>query len=152
MFMTVAKINNLITKWDVATRQVFSIEEGEIDEYLADDDELNKTDVRTAEKPVKKIVINNFLVQTDVPQIIDSEKDLKMYTEDDSVSTFYLQDKTTVSNQSTPSTRFTPKVISMPPIVQIPSDSQAMAIDVDNMDEDESISKLSDTESRISTL
>ncbi len=49
MFTTEAKFRHATSKWDQVTRQVFSAEEFEIDEYLADDDEYNKTDEPTAE-------------------------------------------------------------------------------------------------------
>ena len=41
MFTTEAKYRHASSKWDQATRQVFSIAEFEIDEFLADDDEYN---------------------------------------------------------------------------------------------------------------
>jgi hypothetical protein len=53
MFTTEAKYRHASSKWDQATRQVFSIEKFEIDEFLADDDEYNKTDEPTAERPTR---------------------------------------------------------------------------------------------------
>ncbi len=42
-----AKLRHLSSKWDPTTRQVYTAEEGVVDDYLAEDDELNKSDEPT---------------------------------------------------------------------------------------------------------
>ncbi len=49
MFTAAAKITHASSSWDHATGQVFSVDECEIDEFLATDDEYNKSDEPTAE-------------------------------------------------------------------------------------------------------
>jgi hypothetical protein len=51
MFSTEAQQQHASSRWDSATRQVFSIEKVELAEFLAADDELNFTDEPTQERP-----------------------------------------------------------------------------------------------------
>ncbi len=88
MFTTEANFQHASSKWDQATRQVFSVEEYEIDEFLADDDEYSKTDEPTAEWPIRNVTQDDFHIQIQVPIIIDPEESPKMYEDVDSVSTF----------------------------------------------------------------
>ena len=114
MFTTEAKYRHASSKWDQATRQVFSIAEFEIDEFLADDDEYNKTDEPTADKPTRTFTHDESYIQVEVPIIIDPEESPKMYEDSDSVSTFRQTDHKPSSSVS-PSKTFTHKIISNPP-------------------------------------
>ncbi len=67
------------------------MEEYEIDEFLADDDEYNKTDKPTAERPNRNTQTEEF-IQMQVPIVIDPEDSPKMYEDTDSVSTFRPQE------------------------------------------------------------
>jgi hypothetical protein len=74
-----------------------------------------------------------------------------MYQDDDSVSTFHQKED--YSQQPiTPSKTFTPHVISNPSSVLESSTSASKPNDISYQDESESISKLSDTQSRISNI
>jgi hypothetical protein len=151
MFTTEAKYRHASSKWDQATRQVFSVAEFEIDEFLADDDEYNKTDEPTAERPNRSSQADESYIQVQVPIIIDPEDSLKMYEDDDSVSTFHQMGHPSHASIS-PSKTFTPKIISNPPSVLDSSVSNSKPTDINYQDEDESVSKLSDTQSRLSTM
>jgi hypothetical protein len=150
MFTTEAKYRHASSKWDQATRQVFSIEEFEIDEFLADDDEYNKTDEPTAERPTKNDNAEAF-IQVQVPIILEPEDSPKMYEDTDSVSTFRQADALSPASVS-PSKSFTPKIVSNPPSILESSTSTAKPVDINYQDDGESVSKLSDTQSRLSTM
>jgi hypothetical protein len=102
-------------KWDHATRQVFSVDEFLVVEFLPDDNEYNKSDEPTAEKPKSWVIRDESNIQVHVPIVIEPEEFPKMYQDDDSVSTFHQKED--YSQQPiTPSKTFTPHVISNPPV------------------------------------
>ncbi len=149
MFTPEAKIQHMSSKWDQATRQVFSAEEFEVEEFLADDDEYNKSDEPTVEKPSRRVRDESH-IQVDVPIIIDPEDFPNMY-DADSVSTFHK----VVGNSKkagTTSTKFTPMAVSNPPSILASLTSESRPRDVNYQADEESISKMSDKQSRISTL
>ena len=150
MFTAEAKYRHSSSKWDQATRQVFSVEEYEIDEFLADDDEYNKTDEPTADRPNRNTQSEAF-IQMQVPLVIDPEESPKMYEDTDSVSTFRPQVNNMPASVS-PSKRFTPKIVSNPPSIQASSISDSKPSAINYQDDGESVSKLSDTQSRISSM
>jgi hypothetical protein len=115
--------------------------------YLADDDEYNKTDEPTAERPIRNTA-SHILIQ--VPIIIDPEESPKIYEDTDSDSTFRPNDPSPAS--ISPSKSFTPKIVSNPPSVLASSTSASKPTDINYEDEGESVSKLSDTQSRISSM
>ena len=150
MFTPAAKITHAESKWDAETRQVFSVDEFEVEEFLADDDEYNKSDEPTAEKSARKVRRDESRIQVNIPIVLDPEEFPKMY-DDDSVSTFHPnQDESKES--CTPSIKFTPIIVSNPPSIRASVTSEPRPTNVHYQDDDESISKLSDTQSRISTL
>jgi hypothetical protein len=151
MFTIEAKFRHASSKWDHATRQVFSIEEFEIDEFLAEDDEYNKTDEPTAERPIKKAAVDESHIQVHVPMVIDPEESPKMYEDTDSVSTFHKKDGHATALIS-PLKSFTPNIVSNPLSVLASSTSNSKPIDIDYHKDGESVSKLSDTQSRISSI
>jgi hypothetical protein len=151
MFTTEAKLRHASSKWDQDTRQVFSVEEYEIEEFLADDDAYNKTDKPTAEKPTRTTFIDDSHIQIQVPIIIDSEESPKMYEDTDSVSTFRQPD-TSSFTQVSPSKSFTPKIVSNPPSMMASSNSASKPLDINYQNDGESISKLSDTQSGLSNM
>jgi hypothetical protein len=150
MFTTEAKLRHSSSKWDQETRQVFSVEEYEIDEFLADDDEYNKTDEPTAERPIRNTAQDDSHILIQVPIIIDPEESPKIYEDTDSVSTFRPNDPSPAS--ISPSKSFTPKIVSNPPSVLASSTSASKPTDINYEDEGESVSKLSDSQSRISSM
>jgi hypothetical protein len=152
VFTTKAKLCHAASKWDHATRQVFSADESEIAEFLADDDEYNKTDEPTAEKSNKKVFIEESHIEVNVPIIVDPEEFPKMYNNDDSMSTFHTHQNTVSPASITPSKKFTPKIVSNPPSVLASSTSDSKLTDIDYVDDTETISKLSDTQSCISSI
>jgi hypothetical protein len=50
LFMAEAKLRHIHSRWAPNTRQVFSAEEAELEELLADDDEMNKSDEPTLKR------------------------------------------------------------------------------------------------------
>jgi DNA-binding transcriptional regulator GbsR (MarR family) len=144
-----AKLRHQSSKWDPNTRQVYSVEEGVVDDYLAEDDELNKSDEPTVVRQASRVVLDESEIQVNVPVILDPEDFPKMYQDEDSVSTF----RSKMSSPSLrPSSIFRPQVVSDAPSRTSTSLSASIPIDVDKDGEDGSISKMSDTDSRISTL
>jgi hypothetical protein len=87
-FKEEAKIRHMLNKWDPSTRQVFSFEEDGLDEYLADDDELNKTDGPTVKKKKVVVLIDESNIQVNVGKVVLKEKFPAMYKDDDSISMF----------------------------------------------------------------
>jgi hypothetical protein len=151
MFTTEAKLRHASSKWDQNTKQVFSVEEYEIEEFLADDDAYNKTDEPTAEKTTRMTFIDDSHIQIQVPIIIDSEESPKMYEDTDSVSTFRQPD-TSSFTQVSPSKSFTPKIVSNPPSMMASSNSVSKPLDINYQNDGESLSKLSDTQSHLSNM
>ncbi len=150
MFTPAAKITHTESKWDAETHQVFSVDEFEVEEFLADDDEYNKSGEPTAEKSARRVNRDESRIQVNIPIVIDPKEFPKMYN-DDSVSTFHPhQDKS--KDSCTPSIKFTPIVVSNPPSIRASVNGEPRPTNVHYHDDDESISKLSDTQSRISTL
>jgi hypothetical protein len=151
LFTAEAKLRHSSSKWDHATRQVFSVEEFEIDEFLAEDNEYNKTDEPTAEKPVRRPVVDESHIQVNVPIVIDPEDNPKMYEDTDSVSTFHPKDGYAPPSVS-PSKTFTPTIVLNPPSMLASSTSASKPNNIDYQEDGESVSKLSDTQSRISSM
>jgi hypothetical protein len=87
MFTTKEKYCHASSKWDQATRQVFLAAEFEIDEFLAEDDEFNKTDEPTAEGRIRNLAGNESHIQVQVSIILDPEELPKMYEDTDLAST-----------------------------------------------------------------
>ncbi len=151
MFTSEAKLRHASSKWDHTTRQVFSVEEFEIDEFLAEDDEYNKTDEPTAERPSRREGPDESYIQVHVPIIIDPEDSPKIYEETDSVSTFHQKDGPAPASVS-PSKSFTPNIVSNPPSILASSTSDSKPNEIDYQDDGESVSKLSDTQSCFSSI
>jgi hypothetical protein len=72
-----------------------------------------------------------------------------MYEDADSISTFQPKDR---PRSVSPSKTFNPKIVSNPPSIQASSTSDSKPADIDYYDDEESVSKLSDTQSRISSI
>jgi len=140
LFSEEAKLRHLHSRWDPTTRQVFSAEEAELEDLLADDDEMNKSDEPTLQG-------DNSSVEVTIAQISSLEENPELYKDDDSVSTFNPA-QSRLSTQ--PSLSFQPRIIDLtsrnPPNVRtlVPTDI--------NDDSNENISKISDTESRLSSI
>jgi len=120
------------------TRQAYSAEEVELEALLADDDEMNKSDEPTLSKPMGHVDVN-------IPDVSEMETSSILYNDNDLVSTFNSGIKSRRSTQ--PSLSFTLRIIL--PTKPIPLKKNT-TIDVDLTDHD-SISKISDTESRLSS-
>ncbi len=128
---------------------MYSAEEGLIDDYLADDDRLNKSDKPTVIRQTPRIVRVETNIQVNVPQVTEWEEFPTMYWDTDSVSTF--RSKTT-STIIPPSSTFHPQIVSNTPSVVDTSMSSSIPINVDEAEEDGSVSKMSDTDTRISHI
>jgi hypothetical protein len=73
-----------------------------------------------------------------------------MYDDADSVSTSQPKDSHPAS--ASPSKKFTPKIVSNPPSILASSVSDSKPQDIDYQHDVESVSKLSDMQSRISSI
>jgi len=124
-------LRHIHSRWDPNTRQVFSEEEAELEELLADDDEMNKSD----EPSLKR---NSSSPEINIPTGAFLSEDPVIYQDDDSVSTFNTAQH---SIRIQPSVRFTLKVI--PTTQATTSTSVNIPIDIDS--EQENVSKFSDT-------
>lgn len=92
MFSPEAQQRHLSSRWNPATRQVTSVEEEELGEFLAADDDLNLSDEPTHErKPAghDKKEKENDKVSFDIPEFTPANLP-KNNNETDSVSTFHL--------------------------------------------------------------
>jgi len=140
LFSEEAKLRHLHSRWDPTTRQVFSAEEAELEDLLADDDKMNKSDEPTLQR-------DNSSVEVNIAQISSLEENPELYKDDDSVSTFNPA-QSRLSTQ--PSLSFQPRTIDLtsrnPSSVQTP-----VPTDI-NDDFNENVSKISDTESRLSSM
>jgi len=140
-FSEEAQLQHLHSKWDEKTRQAYSAEEAELDEFLADDDELNMTDKPTSARSSTGQA--EFVTST----IASLEKVPTLYMDLDSVSTFHPVTPSTGSSVQ-PSTVFQPRIINSN-LNHNTSSQPAIEIDTDIP---EDISKISDTKSRISNI
>jgi hypothetical protein len=123
---------------------VFSAEEYDIPDFLVEDDEMNFTDVPTEKKAPNRS--DNPNIDTNMPthSHLNSHN---LNSDDDSISTFALVG---ASSQYTTLTFFQPRVVQPPTSLPF-TPLQSHTINIDNGD-DGSVSKLSDTASRISTM
>ena len=144
-----AKLRHRLNKWNPTTREVYSAEEGLIDDYLADDDRLNKSDEPTVVRQTPRIVRDETNIQVNIPQVAEREEFPTMYRDTDSISTFRSK---TASTILPPSSTFHPQIVPNTPSVVDTSLSSSIPINVDEAEEDGSVSKMSDTETRISHL
>jgi hypothetical protein len=91
MFSAEAQQRHATSKWDAKTRQVTSVEEEELNEFLSADEDLNLSDKPTQEKPSKEVQENeneNKHVAFDIPEF--TPVNFPSITNDvDSVSTFH---------------------------------------------------------------
>jgi len=156
MFSTEAQQRHASSRWDSATRQVFSIEEAELAEFLAANDELNFTNEPTQERPESRKSTNTSQIEVEMPSFIPDDFP-SMQIDDDSNSTFHPRpppDKVSyedfnpipTSTSTSTSMAFNPIITSLPP-----TQNSIQPRNIKNFESD-SVSKLSDTASRISSL
>jgi hypothetical protein len=129
------------SKWDEKTRQAYSAKEAELDEFLVDDYELNMTNEPTSARSAAGLA--DFMT----PAVASLQKVPTLYMDSDSVSTFHPVTPST-GNSVQPSTVFQPRVINPNPNHNT---SSQPAIEIDT-DLTEDVSKISDTESKISNI
>jgi hypothetical protein len=103
-------------------------------------------------KPNRRVIRDESHVEVQVPIMMDPEEFPKMYNDDDSVSTFHPQQNTNLPASISPSKKFTPKIVSNPPSVLASSTSDSKPTDIDYAEDAESVSKLLDTQSCISSI
>ena len=125
MFSTEAQQRHTSSHWDAATRQVFSIEEAELAEFLAADDELCFTDEPTQERPEIRKSTNSSHIEVEMPSFIPDNFP-SMHIDDVSISTFNPRphlakvsnkdfNPTLTSTSTSTSTAFIPIITSLPP-------------------------------------
>jgi hypothetical protein len=143
-FTKEAKLRHATSKWDAKTRSVYSAEEAEIDGLLAEDEEMYRLDHQTT-MPMP----DNPAVEIHKPVVAEEEAFPKMYTDNDSVSTFNPAPQW---NSTQASTVFTPKFLYAEP-KETSEDSPAACIPADVIHSNSDvISKFLDAKTRISTL
>jgi hypothetical protein len=81
LFSEEAKLQHLHSRWDSTTRQVFLAKEAELEDLVAYDDEMNKSDEPTSQR-------DSSLVEVNIAQNSSLEENPELYKDDDSVSTF----------------------------------------------------------------
>jgi hypothetical protein len=141
-FSEEAKLRHATSKWDVKTRSAYSAEEAELDGFLAEDDEMNKTDdaLNYRAQSTPSIAIHR-------PQVSNLGEFPSMYKDSDSVSTF----NTKRANSVHTSTVFTPKVLDLSNDTPNEEPPDKISASIVHQDSD-AVSKFSDAESRLSTL
>lgn len=72
LFSEESKLQHATSRWDTKTRQAFSAEEAEIDNFLDDDDELNLTEEQN-------IGVRRAKVEVNIPQVAELEKFPEIY-------------------------------------------------------------------------
>jgi hypothetical protein len=87
------------SRWDRATRQAYSVGEMELEDLLANDDKMNKSDEPTLQKREGQVEFN-------IPQVSSFDRDPALYKDDNSVSTFNSKPHAPIYQQ--PSMMFTP--------------------------------------------
>jgi len=152
-FSTEAKQRHFSSHWDHNTRQVFSAEEAEISDILAEDNELNHTDIPTETN--RNSAQSNQNVDFQVPRVFESSPHLT--EDDDSVSTFHPQG-TLLPRQAPQSGDNRPDIstpvnysFQTPTQLPPPFGSAAIPLAVFQGD-DGSVSKFSDVESKVADL
>jgi len=89
MFSSEAEQRHLSSRWNSATRQVTSVEEERLEEFLAADDNLNLSDEPTHDKPsIEKGKKENEKVSFDIPEFTPVNFP-ELNNDIDSVSTFH---------------------------------------------------------------
>jgi hypothetical protein len=141
LFSEEAKLRHLHSRWDSTTKQVFSAEEAELEDLLAEDDEMNKSDETTLQW-------DSSLVEVNIAQISALEESAELYKDDDSVSIF-IPTQSRLSTQ--PSLSFQPRIISDLTSGNTSNEISPVPTDIKN-DSNENISTVSDTESRLSSI
>jgi hypothetical protein len=104
-FLEEAKLQHMNSKWDRATRQAYSADEAELEDLLADDDEMNKSDEPTLQKREGQVEVN-------IPQVSSFDRDPALYKDNNSVSTFNSKPHAPTYQQ--PSMMFTPRILNPP--------------------------------------
>jgi len=143
VFSNEAKLCHQMSRWDHEIRQVFSAEESKISS--AEDDKMNCTDVPTERKGPH--ATSHLHIDIDMP-VHSHFNSHNLNSDDDSISTFA---PVGASSQSTMLTVFQPRVVHPHPMSSSCTPLQSHTINIDEGD-DGSVSKLSDTASRISTM
>jgi hypothetical protein len=146
MFSTEALQRHASSKWDPINREVGTAEEAELAQFLAEDDELNFTDEPTHEKPIltQTMGTQETLISLDIPAHTP-ENFPSMNAEDNSVSTFHPK-------------LFTEEVDN-PDNISISKHRQRKGAQINsvlkepqNYEDPDTMSKMSDSASRISSI
>jgi hypothetical protein len=147
MFSEEAKNRHRRNHWDSTTNQLFSTDESGMDENIYIDNELNCSEEPTATKPEKIPAFNNPDIQVDIPDVEITSDIPPVLKDTDSVSTFRSRTRNTQSRTlirpHSPNDNMTHTPTSNSPTRNVN--------DITDTD-DGSVSKLSDTVSRLSAF
>ncbi len=145
--------------WDPATKQIFSTAEADIDDNCCEDDEYNLSDEPTAKRESIYNTEEAGMVQIEVPDVEITGETPAMFNDQDSVSTFRTVGQSTTKKSSRKNkpqqenlvtfvdTSAAPGLNGKEPVPQTESN-----INITGTTEDGSISRMSDTISRVSML
>jgi hypothetical protein len=156
-FTEEAKFRHRSSVWDPDTRQLFSLDELAIANNIYEDDDLNCTEEPTAIRPA---TTGNPDIEVSVPQVVANSITPDIYKDSDSVSTFRSirnmnQKRSTPgiylsSTAASSAFRTTTKVLFPTSTIRTPS--TASCTSAPSAMDDGSISKFSDTGSRLSAF
>lgn len=135
-----------LSKWDPSTRQVYSAEELAITAFLADDDELNQTDIPMEEK---------FSSPPENTHVVPSHSDTTtyLYQDDNSVSTLATSPHPSSIRTPDISRFFHPQPSSGTPSLHRSSGSESSCMPTSIHHSNNGLmSKMSDTKSRIADI
>jgi hypothetical protein len=130
-FLEEARLRHATSKWDPKTRQAYTAEEAELNNFLEEDDELNLMDELPINQPIR-----TREVEINIQKVSNLEDRPTMYNDTDSISMFHPVTPSQYS--SAPSVRCSPKTIPTFP--------------TSGEDNSDSISKMTNSESRFSSL
>ncbi len=137
--------------WDPTTKQIFSTDEADINTFLCEDDAQNLSDEPTA---MKETSISNLNIQVEfqVPDVEITGEKPAMY-EEDSVSTFrsHAQGKSLSANEKM-SVSFSQPIVIDKTAGKPSSVSHQIPSAVHDVNEDGSVSRMSDSMIKISML
>jgi hypothetical protein len=151
-FLEKAKYSHRHNLWDPTTNMIFSTDEADIHTFLCEDDAQNLSDEPTA---MKDTTTSNLIIQVEfqVPDVeITSEKPA-MY-EEDSVSTFrsHAQGKSFSANKKMSVSFSQPIVIDETAQKPAAGSQQIPSVVHENVNEDGSVSRMSDSMTKNSML
>ncbi len=152
MFTEDARNMHRLSHWDEQSKQIFSSDELGMGDNVYEDDDLNCSDEPTAIRPE---VGSTRPIEVVIPEVEITGIKPTMFNDKDSVSTFRSKYKETANNpvQAPKRSKVKPSVQFSPHASTTASSALQIPADVNkNTNDDGSVSKMSDTASRLSAF